>query len=372
MGELDELLGVVGQLHGASVEADLWPQALGALTTMVGGVGSTLEVIDRASLSHLLFHSHGIPDNQDANYVQHYVRLSPRIPPALQQSAGELAWDYQVLDERGIDASPFYAEFLRPMDMRYAVAGILETGGGEFGAVAIQRSARHGHVSEREIELMRQVLPHLAQAVDTSRRLTAKDRAVASLREAVDWLSDGAALLNAAGRPLFANASLMRIAAADDGLRLASDRVEFAGAHADFSFRRALAALHRLQAGETHAAARDFVAERPSGSAAYRISLRPLTGDPGAAGLLLVHDPSAASAPHAATLQQRFGLTQAEAHLGLALCQGLSPGAYARRHSISPNTVYTHLHRMKEKCDCAHTVELIALLNTMREGSAGA
>ena len=221
---------------------------------------------------------------------------------------------------------------------------------------------------------MQTVLPHVAQAVDSSRRLTAQVRALTTLHEAADWLADGVALLNAAGRPLFVNASLSRIAAVDDGLLLTSDGVEFAAAEARLSFRLAMSALHRMQAGELRDPARDFLAKRPSGRRAYQVSLRPLSNGGGdgseATFLLLVSDPSAGAKPAAEALQHRFGLTPAEADLGLALSQGESLRAYAHRRQVSPNTVYTHLRRMKEKCDCRGAIELIALLNTVRGGPA--
>jgi DNA-binding CsgD family transcriptional regulator len=368
MGESDELLGVVGQLHAASVSPDIWPQALKALAATMGGVGATVEIIDRSAFSHLMYHGHGVPEAKEVAYFEQYSRLNPRLPPTLALAPGELSWDYQVLDEAEMDRSPFYAEFLRPMNMRYVVVGILEAGAGEVGVTTVQRSPGQGHVTPSEITVMRALLPHISQAVETSRRLSAQAASLVALRESIDWLADGAALLDDAGRPLFVNASLTRIADADDGVALAPDGVEFAAAHAEFSFRGALRARRRLRDGELEATTRDFLAERPSGLPPYRISLRPLTVDAGgAASLLLVRDPAAT--PDAVSLGRRFGLTQAEAHLGLALCQGLSPGAYALRQAVSPNTIYTHLRRMKEKCGCARTVELIALLNSARGGS---
>jgi DNA-binding CsgD family transcriptional regulator len=370
MGERTALLDVVGQLHAAGLDPGLWPGALAAMSDLMGGVGATVEIFDRSALAHRMYHGHGVPEAKEMAYFEQYARLNPRLAPALALAPGELSWDYQILDEAEMDRSAFYAEFLRPMNMRYVVVGILDAGPGEAGVTTVQRSPGQGHVTPAEIGVMQTLLPHISQAVDTSRRLSAQAAALGALREAIDWLADGAALLDAEGRPLFVNASLMRIADDDDGVALAPDGVEFAAAHAEFSLRRALAALERLRSGEPQAATRDFLAERPSGLPAYRISVRPLTADPsGAAGLLLVRDPAAT--PDAASLGRRFGLTQAEAHLGLALCQGLSPGAYALRQSVSPNTVYTHLRRMKEKCGCARTVELIALLNTARGGSPG-
>jgi DNA-binding CsgD family transcriptional regulator len=370
MAERDELLRIVREIHAAALDPALWSTALASMSDIMGGVGATVEIIDRETFSHRMYHGHGVPGAKEVAYFEQYARMNPRLPPTLALSPGELSWDYQVLDETEMDRSPFYAEFLRPMNMRYVAVGILDAGPGEVGVTTVQRSPAQGHVSASEISLLRTLLPHVSQAIDTSRRLSAQAGALGALRETIDWLTDGAALLNADGRPLFVNASLRRIGASEDGVTLAPDRIEFAAAQAEFSFRRALAALGRLWAGEPQAGGSDFLAARPTGLPAYRVSLRPLSADAGgAACLLLIRDPVAAAALDAASLRQRFSLTQAEAHLGLAICEGVSPGDYALRQPVSRNTVYTHLRRLKEKCGCTRTVELIALLNAARGGS---
>ena len=61
-----------------------------------------------------------------------------------------------------------------------------------------------------------------------------------------------------------------------------------------------------------------------------------------------------------------FGLTRAEADLALALQAGGSPTGYARERTLSLNTVYTHLRRLKEKTGATRLSELIGRLNELR------
>src|SRR5690348_2427030 len=60
VGRADDLLATVEAVHAAGLDAELWPQALAAMTRMIGGVGTTLEVIDRGTLAHHEFHAFGI------------------------------------------------------------------------------------------------------------------------------------------------------------------------------------------------------------------------------------------------------------------------------------------------------------------------
>ncbi|MGZ5805092.1 MAG: helix-turn-helix transcriptional regulator [Xanthobacteraceae bacterium] len=49
-----------------------------------------------------------------------------------------------------------------------------------------------------------------------------------------------------------------------------------------------------------------------------------------------------------------------------ALRLGFSPDDYARQCQISPNTVYTHIRRLKEKTGSARMAELIRKLNDVQ------
>ena len=200
----DELLATIEAIYAAGMNAELWADALALVTQLIGGVGSTIEVIDRRSFTNLNFFSHGVPPPGEIAYLNYYASISPRIPDALRQPAGELTWDYRILDEKGIDRSPFYSEFLAPMGMRYAIAGILKTADTEFGAFAVQRSSQQGHVDRDEIELMERLTPHVSRALDMTRRLGMERSTSRSLESAFDWLSDGVALIKADGSIVYA------------------------------------------------------------------------------------------------------------------------------------------------------------------------
>jgi len=368
----DELLATIEAIYAAGLDAELWPLALASVTQLIGGVGSTVEIIDRRSFSHLDFFSYGVPAPGEIAYLDHYAALSPRIPDALQQKAGETTWDYRILDENGIDRSPFYAEFLAPMDMRYAIAGILKTTDTEFGAFAVQRSARHGHVDRAEIAIMERLAPHVSQSMDMTRRLRSERTAGQSLEHALDWLADGVALIRADGSIAHANSSFQAVVRADDGLRIKKNTLEFAFAAARARFDAAIAGILALRNGAVAATGADFVVTRPSGAAPYVLSVRPLkasrSGSPSKSAIAIVFIGNLADqrGDDIGLLREIFGFTHAEAGIALALRQGLSLSDYARTNSVSQNTVYTHLRRIREKTGCRRMPELINKLNEAR------
>ena len=139
MAKVADLFATIEAVHAAGLDAELWPQALAAITQIVGGAGTTLEVIEKPSLQHREFHSFGLPPAKQIEYLDHYAPLNPRIAFVSRQQPIEVAWDRLVLDKDAMDRSPFYAEFLARMDLRYFVGGVITNTPREFAALTVQR-----------------------------------------------------------------------------------------------------------------------------------------------------------------------------------------------------------------------------------------
>src|SRR3954452_20052963 len=92
---------------------------------LLGASGATLEVIDKAARRPVTVHSAGLSAVARSEYLDHFSALNPRIRPVLAQRAGEVSWDYQLLDEQAMARDPFYAEFLPRIGLRYFVSAVL-------------------------------------------------------------------------------------------------------------------------------------------------------------------------------------------------------------------------------------------------------
>jgi DNA-binding CsgD family transcriptional regulator/PAS domain-containing protein len=372
MAGASEVLAAIEAIHAAGLDESLWSKALASVTQLIGGVGTTLEIFERRSLTHLDFLSFGVPPPSEIAYLSHYVSMNPRIPDALPRKAGETTWDYRVIDEKGIDQSEFYGEFLAPMDMRYTVVGILGTASTEFGAIAVQRSARRGHIDRADAAMMERLVPHVSQSMDMTRRLRSERSASQSLEHALDWLADGVALIRADGSIAYANVAFQGIARASDGLRITKNTIEFTFAAARGRFDAAIAGVLALRSGVVHATGADFVVARPSDAAPYVLSVRPLVtsrherASRPAVAIVFIRNPPDHGIDDIRLLREVFGFTNAEASVALALRQGVSLGEYARTQGISQNTVYTHARRIKEKTGCHRLPELIGKLNEVK------
>ena len=375
MGRRDQLLATISCIRAAGLEAEKWPEALAAFSCLIGGSGASLEFLERPTLRHRVMFSSDLPAVGD--YVAHYAPLCPRLPCALRVPSGSIQYDAQHIDEAAMDKNPFYAEFLAAHDMRYYLGAVLAKSDDELVISGVQIAPRQGHATAEKIRLMKLLAPHLQQAAEMTRRLGALARQAGQFAGALDGFADGVIVLGRDGRARYVNAAAEAMLAEADGFALRKGFVEFASADAAASFGAALRAIERLRDGEPAATANaDFVAKRASAAPPLTISVRPfvvpesgVAGAQDALAILFVRDPSLRSGADADLLRRAFSLTPAEAEVAEALRSGLSADDYARRRNLSPNTVYTHVQRLKAKTGCARLPALIRRLEDIRAGA---
>ena len=372
MRKREYLLQTLEAVHAAGLDETLWPGAMASMSRLFGSIGTTLEFVDKQAGTLIDFWGHGVPDGSEIEYAEHYLFTSPRMALSDPRRFGEIGYDYLLLDEAGMNRDAYYSEFLAKGDMRYFLSGSLIRNERQNAAIAVQRSARQGHVDEAEIGMMRSLLPHFQQAYETTRRLRSATQSRRMLEDAFDWLSDGVIVVGEGGLVLFANASVQAFARRGDGIRIARGRLEFSASSAAGCYERALAAVQRLKEGLGDLQpADDFHVPGQAGIASYLVSVRPMEQAPDrlrSAGSLALVFVRSVSRDQAGRLLARavFGLTEAEADLACALVDGVPLGLYAEQKGLSINTVYTHLRHIKAKTGSQRMPELVGKLSAYR------
>ena len=245
MPDNDLFLQTIEAVYASGLDSDRLPQALELTSRMLGAAGATLEIFDKSVQRHSAFHAVGVPTAARTPYVEHFATLNPRFPFVLRQSAGHVVWDHQILDEDSMRRDPFYSEFLSHLGLRYFLGALLEHTSETAALVSVQRTRKQGHVDKREIALMQRLCPHYQRAHDVATRLrTAGDRG-GVLENALGWLTDGVALLEANGDIVYANDTFRMFAQKGDAFRIVDRTIEFAdGARRRFD--AALGAVQRI------------------------------------------------------------------------------------------------------------------------------
>ncbi len=218
-----------------------------------------------------------------------------------------------------------------------------------IGALALQRGAGAGPFPEDGVRALEGLLPHLSRALELRERLERADRRARMAESALDRLALGVGETDAAGRLLFLNLALEALLEAQDGLHLVEGRLDACDPEASRRLRQGYKAAATTSGALVRLA-------RPSG----RRPLALVIARNGADRLLvLVDDGERAEAPE--RLGRLFGLTEAEARLAAALCEGLCLKDIAKARGVKITTVRTQAQRVLDKAGVSRQAELVAL-----------
>ena len=141
MASGDLYVQAVESIYACGSGEGLISDALSVTSRLLGAAGATYEVIDKTS-GLKWFCSAGIPAAASKQYSDHFATQNPRVKPVLNQRAGEVCWDYKLMDEEAMRRDAFYSEFLPSMGLRYFISAVLEQTSDRIAVVAVQRSRR--------------------------------------------------------------------------------------------------------------------------------------------------------------------------------------------------------------------------------------
>lgn len=216
--------------------------------------------------------------------------------------------------------------------------------------------------SHQDEALVATVMPHLRQAVSLSDQLQAARRHASELQQAIDRLSLGLVLCDAAARPSWANRAARSTFRDHDALWLTQGRLTGASASQTDTLRRAIA---QATAG-SHSREGCFLLKGSESGSALQVMVMPLQCDApetfsaGASQSLLMFS-SASTQPMLppALVQALFSLSPAESRLTVALCQGRTVNEYAASHGVSVGTARFQLKQVLAKTQAQRQSELV-------------
>lgn len=375
MSTESEFLKVVEKIQAAALDEALWGPALDSIADLVGGAVATSELIDieRGRPVYAEF-TERLSSDLETQYIEHYSGINPRVADGIGQPAGAVRYDHAFMGETEMDRDEFYADFVRPLDLKYFVSGHILRSRRHAGLFAVQRSTSQGHVGDEEICLVRRLIPHMRHALDVRIRLANSRRWDSGVLNGLTALGEAAFLVDAKGRILYRNPAAADLCSDADGVLSDGRFLRFADRAADARLANALAGLRPSEGDRTEMQSRTFAAGRNDRARPYAVAVRALPETDafaeallGAAAIVFVRDPEQHVLLDTNLLTESYGLTAAEAELAALFDAGATLADCADRRGVSINTVRSQLYTLMDKLGVNRQTDLVRLLRHYRQ-----
>jgi DNA-binding CsgD family transcriptional regulator len=363
-------LPLLDAIYSAGADFSLWPKALVKLADTVGGHEAAITTVGpqgmpwvsapRTDPAYLALY-------RDYYYAQDYI--AQRM---VARGVGAAVTQEMVTTAAEQNKSAVYSEWARPQGYHHLLGGLVMAQ--QSWSTMLIVTGRRSYSSEAT-SLYASLAGHIARAVQLNIRLAQSDQRLAASEQVLQALPRAALVLDADARLLLANPAGEVLMRPGGGLHLRDGRL---CAH-DLSVQQLLRSLvlecvnpqlrHPHQAQDPHIAQGEILLPR-LGHSPRRLLVSPLrhteSSDashmiPAMAAVLVVEaqEPEISVAER---LQQRFGLTPAEARLATEMAQGDGKVAAAERLGISFSTARSHLSRIFDKTGVRRQAELVRLM----------
>ena len=361
-----QISALIALFYDAAVDPERWPAALNLLADSLQAGSAALGLQHAVTHAHTAIAPRNDPDFQ-VSYAAYYGRINPLVRGLAGLPLGRAVVDDELIPKSALHRTEFYADWLRPQRMNSSLAAAVLADGTRIGFVNVIRN-RGEDFGKADLRAFALIAPHLQRAVQLQLRLEEAAMTRASSAAMLDHLAEGAILVDAGARVLYANRPAERLLAAREGLLRRSHGLVTARAEAT-------SALHRLIAEAASAGAGGSVlVARPQGRplsvlvAPLRTEVSWLARDRPAA-IVFVRDPDRLPEVSVRLLRTLFGLTPAQAILARELTRGGGARATAQRLGLSHATVRAHLLQIFAKTGTQRQAELIGLVLTCARSS---
>lgn len=292
--------------------------------------------------------------------------------PWFERSVGTLlahgiADDRGLMDDDELQATRYYAEFMRPAGIAHGMALCLQPHRpGDLALLTINRGATEGCFDEAELALAQSLLPHLRNVYTLQQRLSWLEGQSQRFRSTLDQLNKGVAMLDADGHLLFCNRAAGQMEASGLFARHPDGRLTLAHTPDDHRLQQAL----RKFAMDASAAPTVLQIHSRAGQLCGVLKLCPADMLAGAqwseprvsviAFIKPLEVPMATTLTP--TLSAQWGFTPAEARLAQRLMEGLSLDQAAECIHVTKNTVRSQLRSLFDKTETRRQSQLVRML----------
>lgn len=363
---LENFSELIGDIYDGLLEAIPWQKVLNRMRTELQANYVTLILRSpKPGDTGLMVNVGDTTTENVISYHSHFYAMDPFVglPSEKVVTTGE------VIGEARWVASPFYQEFLKPVDVHYLMGADIRTADGVECRLRVCRPQSASDFSARDKAFCGLLLPHFKRAVHLHGKLDLIESERKLYSGAMDRLMVGTVILDENGRVLRTNGMADTVLRAGDGMRIANNMPHATHAADNRELQRLIkSALERHGNQQVTTLVDAISVTRSSGRRNLGVVVHsvPLSewseGKSRPAAIIYIRDPEhKAQAPHE-IVRQLFSFTPAETSLAMQLANGLSLEEAALELGIRRNTARAHLRAIFSKTDVTRQTELVRLL----------
>ena len=364
-----DVLDMVGWIYDAAVQPQLWWPVLDRIREHFGFCMAALGASALPSGAAVLRVTANIPEGYAAalpRYGEAMVALWGGVSRIAELPIEEPVLTTLATNPADWPGNPFYTEWVRPLGIDDQVAIFLARDRTMIGHLGLSVHESAPRPTERTMQALRFLAPHIRRSVTISRLLDVSDGFASTFEAALEASRTGIVLVAEDLSIVFANQSAQTMLSAGDPIRRTGERLSIRQEFAQGKLREAVS----LASGDEARLGRHGIAlpaQRRDGTplAVHVMPLRrrPLRGAVEARAVAAVFIADAGGPPSlpADAVGLLFGLTPAEARVFELVVAGRSTNEAARILAIAPSTMRTHLLSVFAKTGRRNRADLVRL-----------
>jgi len=362
--ELDPLLY---RIHAWSDASGDWSDVLALLCTRLDGRLATISRHHFASgRGEVICESPESPAYRVA--YSEYASRNPWFLSSVEYAAGRVLTSDELLSSRDLIRTDFFRGLLEPQGLLHCIAGVAVRRGPLMYYVSVYRGPDQPPFGERERSSLRTVLAHVSLALGNRWRLRETSDLMKVMMGVVDRYPHPCLLIDANGRVVHGNRSAAVHTVPSVGLSIEGGMLAAALPIDRLALRQAIRDIAASSARGAAESTRTVTLSVPGSNHPSVVSLHAAgsvfdseSGDVAELVLVTARNPSFAHDLETCSFVKQFGLSPAQARVGVMIIAGHSLAEAARKLRVSDNTVRSHLKQIFQKTNTHGQMELVHL-----------
>lgn len=357
----DTFAKIIDDLYAGTLDDAAWDRAIRAIANSVRASGAFLLAFNPENGALLRYENHGLDPRLMIEYQKHWTHEGMRREAFLNFPTCTPITERMLAPDLHWSPSTLVNEFLIPGDIPHFMPAWLHKAPNKVVTLSFQATGNRGPFEPRDLSTYKQVLPHIARALEIRDRLEqAQVRTNTLAQRLAGSLTFGVVVLDEEGRVLESNPVAQEIFRAGNGIRYqAGSPLCFRGA-AGSQFARLIAG--GMPAGQTSEGLLRVPRSRGPALSVVIMTLPKNTvawigTEP--RWLALLFDPERRVHISAEFVARDLGISASEARIAAMIAGGYTTVDVAQRRGVTEGTVRAQLKSIFRKTTIRSQSELV-------------